>query len=305
VRTALGLAFVLVLAASGTASALTLNNPNPNPPTCTDNGDRFTKLQLLDQLPQAPHVLVLGSSRARPAMPQKVEELTGGPAFNAGVYGGNSPDEYVFTRLLADRFPAAHPAYLIFVDVGIAIDAVNRELSDQPLARPYLGANASSRTSTCVNSHQYTADGGLTASVPSKAQRERKVAAALPGVLAGIPADAKKTYHIDPNKTRYFQKLLRFANDQGATPVVVLNPIYPKVLAARRKYGFPELKAANVYLAWLHARYKFIALNCEDIRTWGGAASDFSSIDHIDRYNMNRLLTYVVAHSNGALLAKP
>jgi hypothetical protein len=302
-RTALGLAFVLLLAVTGTAVAVPLKNPNP--PSCTDHGDRFTKLQLVEQLPQAPHVLVLGSSRARPAMPPTLAALTGGQAFNAGVYGGLAADGYVFTRVLADRFPAARPAYLVFVDVGIAIDAVNRELADQPLARPYLGANASSRTSTCVDNHSYTADGGLTASVPSRAQREAKVAAALPGVLAGIPADAKKTYHIDPAKTQYFQKFLAFANAQGATPVVVLNPIYPKVLAARQKYGFPELAAANDYLTWLHAHYKFISRNCEDIRTWGGTAYDFSSIDHIDRYNMNRLLKYVVSHSNGVLLAKP
>jgi hypothetical protein len=304
VRAALALAFVVVLAVSGTALASTLNNPNPNPPSCTDNGDRFTKLQLMEQLSQAPDVLVLGSSRARPAMPPTLASLTGGTAFNAGVYGGGTPDEYVFTRVLAQRFPTAHPAYLIFVDVQIAGDKVNPEMADEPLAKPFIGASASSKQSTCVNSHQYTADGGLTASVPSKAQRAKKVAAGLPGALAGLKADGKKTYHIDPAKTTYFQKLLTFANNQGATPVIVLNPIYPKVLAARKKYGFPELKAANVYLAWLHQQgFKFIALNCEDIRTWGGLASDFSSIDHIDRYNMNRLLTYVVAHSNGVLLA--
>jgi hypothetical protein len=274
---------------------------NPNPPSCTDHGDRFTKLQLIEQLPTAPHVLVLGSSRARPAMPPTVATLTGGPAFNAGVYGGTSSDEYVFTRVLADRFPAAHPEYLIFVDVGIATDGVNRELADEPLARPYLGAQASSATSTCVNNNFYTAAGGLTASVPSRAQRAAKVAAGLPAVLARIPAQSKKKYYIDPTKTRYLKNLLAFANSQGATPVIVLNPIYPKVLTALRKYGFPQLKAANTYLAWLHAHYQFVDINGEDISVWGGKASDFGSVDHIDRYNMDRLLKYVVAHSNGVL----
>jgi len=305
-RVVLGLAFVLLLAVGGTALALPRShaNSNPNPPSCTDLGDRFTKIKLLEQLPQAPHVLVLGSSRARPAMPPTVASLTGGPAFNAGVHAGTAADQYVFARLLAQRFPAARPAYLIFVDVGIAIDAVNPEIADEPLARPFLGADASSQTTTCVDNHDYTAAGGLKGSEPSKAQRAAKVAAGLPAVLAGIPADSKKPHHIDPAKTTYFQKLLRFANGQGAKPVVVLNPIYPKVLAKRVKYGFPELKAANVYLAWLHARYRFIALNCQNIHTWGGLASDFSNVNHIDRTNMNRLLRYVVAHSGSALRAK-
>src|SRR5580765_1838341 len=147
-RAVLGLAFVLLLTVSGTALAVPLTNPNP--PSCTDQGDRITKLQLLDQLPQAPHILVLGSSRARPAMPGTVAALTGGPAFNAGVKEGNASDEYVFARLLAQNFPAARPAYLIFVDVGIAVDSVNPELADEPLAKPFLGAAASSNTSTCV-----------------------------------------------------------------------------------------------------------------------------------------------------------
>jgi len=300
VRTALGLAFALLLAASGTASAFSLSNPNP--PSCGDHGDRFTKIQLLENVPQAPHVLILGSSRARPAMPPLVASLTGGLAFNAGVHEGNASDEYVFQQLLAQRFPSARPAYLIFVDVGIAIDSVNPELADQPLARPFLGADASSKTSTCIDNHGYTAWGGLTASEPNKAQRIAKVAAGLPAVLAGIPADAKRGHHIDPARTTYFQKLLAFANAQGATPVVVLNPIYPKVLAERMKYGYPELKAANIYLAWLHARYKFIALNCQNIHKWGGLATDFANVSHIDRANMNRLVKYVVANSGNALL---
>src|SRR5580765_5267755 len=300
-RAVLGLAFVLLLTVSGTASAFPLTNPNP--PSCTDQGARFTKLQLLEQLPQAPHVLVLGSSRARPAMPGTVAALTGGPAFNAGVKGGNASDEYVFQQLLARRFPTARPAYLIFVDVGIAVDWVNPELADEPLARPFLGADASSTTSTCVANHDYDAYGGIIGSEPSKAQRIARVAATLPAVLAGIPADAKRSHVIDPAKTKYFQKLLGFANAHGAKPVVVLNPILPKVLTALEKYGFPALKAANVYLAWLHARYQFISLNCERIGLWGGLASDFSDVNHIDRENMSRLLRYVVAHSGHALLA--
>ena len=42
-------------------------------------------------------------------------------------------------------------------------------------------------------------------------------------------------------------------------------------------------------------------VNGEDIRTWGGKASDFWNIDHIDRANMDRLLRYVVQHSDGVL----
>jgi hypothetical protein len=302
------LVLALVLAAGGAALGLACASAPASRSTssasCADGGDRFTKLSLLENLHSAPHILILGSSRARPAIPATAEELTGGPAFNAGVRGGGAPDEYVFTRLLHQRFPAAKPVYLIFVDVGIATDAVNPDMADNPLARPFLGRDASSATSSCVNNHDYTADGGIAYPEASKADRERLVAAGVAKALPGIPADSKIPRHIAPNSTKYFQRLLQFMNRQGATPVIVLNPIYPTILAARKKYGFPELKAAKVYLAWLHQRRRFILVNGEDIRTWGGKASDFASFNHIDRTNMNRLLAYVVHHSHGVLLAK-
>jgi hypothetical protein len=99
----------------------------------------------------------------------------------------------------------------------------------------------------------------------------------------------------------WFRKLLGFVNTHGARPVIVLNPIYPTVLAWREKYGFPELKAAKTYITWLRKRFHFVFVNAENIDTWGGKASDFTNIDHIDRANMNRLLSYVVHHSQGVL----
>jgi hypothetical protein len=232
-------------------------------------------------------------------MPAAVESIYGGPAFNAGVQGGGAPDEYVFTRLLAQRFPDAKPKYVIFVDVSIAGDTVNPDLADQPLARPFLGNDAVPGKSACTNNGFYTADGGL--SYPAATKNAQKVAREVAATLRGIPADSKIPRHIAPSSTTYFQKLLRFMNAQGATPVIVLNPIYPTILAARNRYGFPELKAANTYIAWLHKRYDFIFLNLEDIRKWGGKPSNFWNKDHIDRPGMAKMLAYIAHHSNGVL----
>jgi hypothetical protein len=289
---------VLLLAAAGTASAI----GNPEPSTCTDGGDRLTKLTLVEQLKRSPQLLVLGSSRSRVAMPDTVRKLTGRTAFNAGVRGGASADEYVFTRLLASRFPRSRPAYLIFTDVGIAGDGLNPELADEPLARPFLSAGASSRKTTCRPNGLYSPDGGLDYPSPlTAADRAERTAKTVAQTLKGITAATERPTHIDPASTQYFQRMLAFMNAHGATPVIVLNPIYPSVLAKRRRYGFPERKAAADYLSWLHERYHFIVVDCEDIRRWGGKASDFINVDHIDRTNMARMLRYVVSHSGGVL----
>jgi len=260
-------------------------------------------LTLVEHLTRSPQLLVLGSSRARVAMPDVVRQLTRRSTFNAAVRGGSSPDEYVFTRLLAQRFPHAKPAYLIFTDVGLAGDGLNPELADQPLARRFLGADASSKKSTCVPNGEYSPDGGL--DYPpglDKAQREARTAATVAQTLRGITAATERRTRIDPGHTKYFLRMLAFMNTQGATPVIVLNPMYPSVLAKRRKFGFPERKAVTVYLAWLRKQhYRFVFVDCEDIRRWGGKTSDFINVDHVDRANMARMLRYVVAHSGGVL----
>jgi hypothetical protein len=291
-------ALILFLLAAGTAWAI----GNPEPASCTDGGDRLTKLMLVENLRRSPQLLVLGSSRARVAMPATVRKLTGRSAFNAGVRGGSAADEYVFARLLAKEFPHARPAYLILTDVGIAGDGVNPELADEPLAAPFIGADATSQKTTCRPNGLYSPDGGLDYPSPlTAADRKQRTAATVAQTLKGITAATERPTHIDPAQTLYFQHMLAFMNAQGATPVIALNPVYPTVLAKRRQYGYPERKAAAVYLAWLHQRYRFVVVDCEDIRRWGGKASDFINVDHIDRTNMARMLRYVVAHSGGVL----
>lgn len=287
---------LLLAAAAGTAWAV-----SGQPKSCFDEGDRLTKLTLMEHLTRSPQLLVLGSSRARVAMPKVVRQLTGRATFNAGVRGGSPSDEYVFTRVLARRFPSRTRAYLMFADVGIAGDGVNPEMADEPLARPYLGSDATSKRTTCHVTNTYSADGGIAHSPASAAQRAAGRAKTIPPALANINASTQKPTRIDPAQTKYFQRTLAFMNAQGATPVVVLNPVYPSVLAKLRHYGYPKRRAAAKYIAWLHKRYRFVFVDGEDIRKWHGKASDFINVDHIDRANMRRLLRYVVAHSHGVL----
>jgi hypothetical protein len=59
------------------------------------------------------------------------------------------------------------------------------------------------------------------------------------------------------------------------------------------------------YLRSLRGRYRFVVVDCEDIRTWGGNATDWKNATHVDQLNMRRMLRYVVARSAGALAAQP
>jgi hypothetical protein len=105
----------------------------------------------------------------------------------------------------------------------------------------------------------------------------------------------------NPSRFRYLERLLAFVNGRGEMPVIVLNPIYPSVFAALERRGFPGRRATLEKVAQLHKRFRFVLVDCEDIRTWGGTAYDWANATHVNRANMRRELRYIVAHSHGAL----
>ena len=45
-------------------------------------------------------------------------------------------------------------------------------------------------------------------------------------------------------------------------------------------------------MAELHKRFRFVFVDCQDIRTWGGNDYDWTNATHINRSNMRRLLRW-------------
>jgi hypothetical protein len=299
-------------------------------PTAVES-DRSIKLDLLQESKRGPEILVLGTSRSRQAEPAFLQKLTGRTGFNAGVTGGTSADEWVFTRFAADRFPHQKRRYLWFTDVGLAGGGVLPQLANDPRARRYLrggsgfglgdvktylstdATKASWRVfkkcvlGSCRSRIRYNPDGSLTTLslryLPEHAKSLQKSVAKL---IAGVRthhetlAQARKDL-ADPVRFFYFERALQFMNRRGEVPVIVLNPVYPTVLAELDKYGYASRQATLEKVAELHKRFKFVFVDCQDIRTWGGNDYDWTNATHINRVNMRRLLRYVVAHSGGAL----
>jgi hypothetical protein len=268
--------------------------------------DRSTKLDLISRLSSPPQLVVLGSSRSRRADPAYLTSLTGLTAFNAGVRGGTAADAWVITRYLADCAPIAHRRYLWFVDAGLATSGVPPELLADPRSHRYLGLGQAGRA-RCKPLYppdgRHNPDGSYTAAVVRT----------LPEHAVDLPAEVARLVEgirvhrgglnaaPDPKRYVWFERTLAFMNQHGAEPVIVFNPIQPRVLAALRAVGFPARKLSAEYLHQLHGRFRFVVVDAEDIRRWGGSANDFWEATHIDYANMRRLLRYVVAHSDGAL----
>jgi hypothetical protein len=299
-------------------------------PTAVES-DRSIKLTLMEHLKRGPEILILGSSRSRQAEPSYLRLLTGHTGFNAGVTGGTSADEYVFVRFAASLFPHQKRRYIWFTDVGIAGAGVNSQLANDRRARKYLpgGANfdlgdvgtylstdatkASWRVfrkcvlAKCQSKIRYHTDGSLTNQslryLPEHAKSLTKSVAKLIAAvgrhhqtLAQARADLAQ-----PGRYYYFERALEFMNRRGEVPVIVLNPVYPTVLKELNKYGYAARRASLEMVAKLHKRFRFVFVDCQDIRKWGGTDYDWSNATHVNRANMRRMLAYVVAHSGGAL----
>jgi hypothetical protein len=83
--------------------------------------------------------------------------------------------------------------------------------------------------------------------------------------------------------------------------VIVLNPVYPTILAELDKFGDPLTTASLDYLHSLKSRHAFVVVNCQNIHTWDGTDYDWTSPTHVNTTNMRRMLRYIVSHSDGAL----
>jgi hypothetical protein len=275
-----------------------------SPPT-----DRTVKLDLIAKLTRGPEILILGDSRGRQARPAFVQRLTGRTAFNAAVTGGSTPDAWVFTRYTDDRFPNQKRDYIWFVSWGLATNIATSWLEDDARGRHYLQEVAPDLSPQPVTAPpqrdspaHYGVDGSLRIdqSLPTPA-RAADVKAQAAQIAAQIRAHPPATPTPDPARFRLFEHLLAYVNARGERPVIVINPIYPTVYAALAQYGDPLTTSSLAYLHDLERRYDFVVVNCEDVRTWGGTASDWSNPTHVDRANMQRMLRYIVAHSDGAL----
>jgi hypothetical protein len=293
--------------------------------------DRSIKLDLIQKLERGPQILILGDSRGRQAQPSQVEHLTGHTAFNAAVTGGSAPEAYVFVRFTADRFPHQRRRYIWFTDEGLASGIVQPQLAQDPRARrylpdaprfglgdvkTYLSTDATKDSwrvfekcvlTTCRTKINYNPDGSLTKRslryLPEHAKSlRRSVAARIAGVKAHRETLAQARQDLaDPQRFAYLERMLAFMNHRSEVPMIVLNPIYPSVLAAEEKNGFPAHRATMEKIAQLHKRFRFVLVNCEDIRKWHGTKSDWSNASHVNRANMRRELRYIVAHSDGVL----
>ena len=298
-------------------------------PTAIES-DRSAKISLLEKLPYNPDILIMGSSRSRPARPKELERLTGRTGFNSGVTSGGAVDWWVFAHLWLKRFPQGPHHVLLFVSDGVGTNVVNPQLAADSRATPYLPKGldtgewsilhkleAYMSVDTARDSYRvvracmrpegchtgfFHADGSLRLGLLRAAGvRTKRMYTKLQAELARIRRDGISHRLPTEHEQLTFERLLGYLNGHGITPVIVTNPLQPRLLAALNRRGNPRYRWSVDYLDALHAKYRFDFIDLTSIKTFGGSPSDFSDPTHVDTENMDLMLRYIVAHDDGIL----
>jgi len=95
---------------------------------------------------------------------------------------------------------------------------------------------------------------------------------------------------------------MSFRNANSATPVIVLTPMQPEMLARVAPLGYDaRYHDVLTYLRSLQVRYRFKLLDFTHLVSFGGRAADFYDGYHMTVANTQRLVNAVLSQAPGAL----
>jgi IS5 family transposase len=303
-------------------------------PTVTTS-DRTVKADRIEALEEGPQLVVLGSSRSMRYEPAYLQELTGLRTFNAGVNGiGGTADAWAMTQFIHEVWPDSRPAYLWMVDVESFVPfEVQARTANEPRLARYVGAATAgkgpvelakaiwqNRTTefsldTAKDSlrlllykdkaknkqskyqKQILADGVLKQRLWSKKEWDRR----YPNSVQRYSDLYKNVYHrLDPASKAYFEKTLAFMNAQGATPVLVITPINPKLAKVLDPLGRAERHRQVVdYVESLQGKYSFKLVDLTDPSVFGFDPKQFYDGMHMTTINTEKAVDHILKQTGG------
>lgn len=294
--------------------------------------DRPVKVALIDRLPQAPQVVIFGSSRALKLDPAYLQRRIGQRGFNAGVSDGGPEDAWAFLNLIHSRFPNARPHFLYMLDVEAFRGTPDPGLLDVPqLARsipfgrrwsarahgilPLLswkGLRASIRVfrktefgnGIPLRNALFSANGFRRYDIHDIARANGSSLADQLRASEGLYSWVyRRLYHrLSPTQQSYFEDTLAKMNAWGRPPVIVLTPIHPKMRAVLGPLGWNvRYRQVLAYLHELSARYRFSVVDMTSLSSFGGSPRLFYDGFHLTVPNMHRLIDALVSKERRAL----
>jgi hypothetical protein len=294
--------------------------------------DRPVKVALIDRLPQAPQVVIFGSSRTLKLDPAYLQRRIGQRGFNAAVSDGGPEDAWAFLNLIHSRFPNARPHFLYMLDVEAFRGTPDPGVLDAPqLSRSIpFGRRWSARAHGILPLLSWK---GLRASI--RVFRKTEFGNGIPLRNALFTANGfrrydihdiarangssladqlrasenlyswvyRRLYHrLSPTQQSYFEDTLAKMNAWGRPPVIVLTPIHPAMRAVLGPLGWNvRYRQVLAYLHELSTRYRFSLVDMTSLSSFGGSPRLFYDGFHLTVPNMHRLVDTLVRKERSAL----
>jgi len=274
--------------------------------------DRTYKADLIEKLPYAPQLLFLGGSRSMRFEPAYAQRLTGLRGFNAAFQNARPEDAWAFVNFLYQRSPKTQLRvfwglqpnlfYDRDMDPGLLQDArlsrfFPRALLEQQ-AKKLPATRAQMHTVNAVNRRRYLADGALVWNHYDVLEAQGRT---LDQSLAEYIRLALKhrgngrSRGVVPRAETYFEKTLALLNEHGTSPLLVIMPVHPRVLAALPAEQWQRsLSLFKAKLAELAHTYDFTVLDMTHIASFGGDPQAFYDGVHFKVSNARKLIATAV-----------
>jgi len=265
---------------------------------------RSFKLDLIDELPAPPQLVIIGGSRATRFEPNLIQHLTGLSAMNCAVSNCRPEDAWAYTNYLFSRAPQVKLHCFWCLQVSALADTTFAAglVYDKRLSRSFPADLVAQQAKLLGNvrikdllmCNHFTARGRLVWCLYDKQRAE--------GVTLDQSLDHWIAVHVpqqpltDPvPQTRarsYLEATLALYNKHGVEPCLVIMPFQPRALAALRAVeGWQtRLDEFKAYLQSLQSTYDFQLLDYTDISAFGGHPQDFYDGAHITLANARLLL---------------
>ncbi len=317
-------AVVAVVSGCGQAASRDAPSPvaSPLPSRAVRPSEVTYKADLLERLAEPPQLIFFGGSRSERFDPAHARKATGLSAFNFAVTNGRPEEAWAVASWLLDRSPRTRLRWVWGVqpstlwdrqlDPGLLQDARFAPYFPHSLLYEQLAAltPGPSPTTSFLDRRRYSADGLLLWNTyDAKRARGLTLEESLNRYVAKTVARMEKVSASGgvssrgPSRARaYFVKTLKLLNDHGTTPVIVLMPVHPQVLATMRAHGWSQSRGRLLdYLLSLQEQYSFAVVDLTDIGSFSGDAGGFYDGVHITRENADRAIDRVAAAAQSAL----
>lgn len=224
--------------------------------------DRSYKLDLAEEMPKVPRVVVFGGSRGLRMDPATIKRKTGLTAFNFAFHNGRPEDAWAVTDWLIDNHPDEPPTVIwclqatTLADVpmapGLIVDERLSQAFPTSLIESEMDAAMRKPKRNLLSGRRFGYDGMLWWN-----SYDRKRAAGLTlqqSLTRYLDADmlAKAGNRRIPGKTRakaYFSRTLLLLNRNNIRPLIVVMPYHPRVRKAFMSVGWGvKQRALNNYL---------------------------------------------------------